>query len=569
MATMKGAKILIESLLKEDVEVVFGYPGGQVLDIYDALYAEKRLKHILVRHEQGAAHAADGYARTTGKVGVCLATSGPGATNLVTGIATAYMDSIPMVAISGQVPTTAIGTDAFQEADMTGITLPITKHNYLVRDVKDLTRIVKEAFHLARTGRPGPVLIDIPSDIAKAVCEFEYPTEPLVLDNYRPTIKGNPRQIKQAIELILSSQRPLFLAGGGLLSAGACAEFTELVDTLQIPVSPTLMGLGCIPTEHPLNLGMPGMHGTATANYAICESDLLIAIGMRFDNRITGKLAEFAPKAKVIHIDIDPAEINKCIPVHLPIIGDAKEIVKEFLQELKAQKKPKYTEWLKQLKTWQKTHPLAYDTDSKFVKPQYLLEVLNKLTKGESVYTTDVGTHQMFACQYLKLTRPRQWASSGGLGTMGYGVPAAMGAAFGNKGKDIYCISGDGSFQMNIQELGTIATNKLPVKIIIFNNHWLGMVRQWQEIFYQGHYSHTDLTECQPDFMKIAEAYGIKGIRITKPSEVEPAFKEMIKHKGPVILDAHIERAENVFPMVPPGGILNKMLFSHNYREGK
>lgn len=567
MVMMKGAKILIESLVKENVEIVFGYPGGSVLEIYNELYGEKRLQHILVRHEQGAGHAADGYARTTGKVGVCLATSGPGATNLVTAIATAYMDSVPMVAITGQVGTAFIGKDAFQESDMTGITMPITKHNYLVKDVKDLAKTIKEAFHLARTGRPGPVLVDIPKDVTINQCEFVWP-ESLDMPNYKPTIKGNPRQIKQAAELIAQSKQPLILAGGGVVSSRGWEELLELIAVSGIPVSPTLMGLSAVPTKHKLNVGMPGMHGTATANYAISSADLLIAIGMRFDDRITGKISEFAKQAKVIHIDIDPAEINKSIHVDLPIIGDAKHVMAELTAELKKLKLPKYAEWHAQLAHWTEKHPVTYKKSKTAVKPQQVIEMINVLTKGDAIITTDVGTHQMFTCQYLQVKSPLSFASSGGLGTMGFGVPAAVGAAFGNPKKTVICVTGDGSFQMNIQELGTIATNKLPVKIIIINNHYLGMVRQWQEIFYNGRISHTDLHECQPDFMKIAEAYGMKGVTISKPSELEAKLAEAFKHKGPAIINVLTEKEENVFPMVPPGGVLDKMLFHDTYVRG-
>ncbi len=568
MVMMKGAKILIESLVKENVEVVFGYPGGSVLEIYNELYGEKRLKHILVRHEQGAGHAADGYARTTGKVGVCLATSGPGATNLVTAIATAYMDSIPMVAITGQVGTAFIGKDAFQESDMTGITMPITKHNYLVKDPKDLARTIKEAFHLARTGRPGPVLIDIPKDVTINQCEFEWP-ETLDMPNYKPTIKGNPRQIKQAAELIVAAKQPLILAGGGVISSKAWEELLELVNLASLPVSTTLMGMTAVPTKHKLNVGMPGMHGTATANYAISSADLIIAIGMRFDDRITGKISEFAKQAKIIHIDIDPAEINKSIHVDLPIIGDAKHVVAELISELQKHKLPKYTQWHAQLAHWAEKHPLGYKKSKTIIKPQQVMETINVLTKGDAVITTDVGTHQMFACQYLSFKSPHGFASSGGLGTMGFGVPAAVGAAFGNPKKMIICVSGDGSVQMNIQELGTISTHNLPIKIIIINNKYLGMVRQWQEIFYNGRISHTDLHECQPDFMKIAEAYGIKGVTISKPAELEKKLEEAFKHKGPALINILTEEEENVFPMVPPGGVLDKMLFFDTYVRGK
>ncbi|MDR1324360.1 MAG: biosynthetic-type acetolactate synthase large subunit, partial [Candidatus Margulisbacteria bacterium] len=453
---MKGSQILIEALIKENVEVIFGYPGGRALEIYDALFAEKRLKHILVRHEQGAGHAADGYARATGQVGVCLTTSGPGATNLVTAIATAYMDSVPLVAITGQVGTTQIGKDAFQEADMTGITMPITKHNYLIKDVNELAPTIKEAFHLARTGRPGPVLIDIPSDVCKQDADFKYP-EKIDLPNYKPTLKGNPRQIKQAIELLAQAERPLVIAGGGISTANAAKELTEFIQITGMPVTTTLLGLGIILPNTAGYLGMPGMHGSAAVNYALCEADVIFAIGMRFDDRITGNPQLFARQAKIIHADIDPAEINKCVPADVPIIGDAREILKEMLALLKKTKLVPRAEWLQQIAKWQKDFPLTYTKDSKTIKPQQVCEVLNDLTKGSAVYITDVGTHQMFAAQYLRIKSPRRFLSSGGLGTMGFALPAAIGAALACPKENIICLAGDGGIQMNIQELGTLA----------------------------------------------------------------------------------------------------------------
>jgi acetolactate synthase-1/2/3 large subunit len=534
--------------------------GGRALEIYDALYQEKRIRHILVRHEQGAGHAADGYARSTGRVGVCLTTSGPGATNLVTAIATAYMDSVPLVALTGQVGVEQIGKDAFQEADMTGITMPITKHNYLVKDVRDLARTIKEAFTLARSGRPGPVLIDVPSDICVQDAEFKYPDK-IELSNYKPTLKGNPRQIRQAVELLHSAQRPLILSGAGVITAGASKELAELAQLAKIPVTTTLLGLGALPSDAEGFLGMPGMHGTAAANYAICAADVIFAVGMRFDDRITGNPAHFARQAKIIHADIDPAEINKCIPAAVPIIGDAREILKEMLALYKKEKPAARPDWTEQLAQWQRDFPLAYTRDRKLIKPQQIMETLNELTGGRAVYVTDVGTQQMFAAQYLKIKAPRHFLSSGGLGTMGFGLPAAMGAAAAGPAEPVICLAGDGGIQMNIQELGTIATEKLPVKVIIVNNQWLGMVRQWQQLFFRGHYSHTDMSAAQPDFLKLAEAYRIKGWEITEPQTLRKKLKEALAHRGPALVNVLVARDENVYPMVPRGGTLDKMLF--------
>ncbi len=551
---MTGAQILIESLRKEGVEIIFGYPGGQVLPIFDKLY-DAPIKLILTRHEQAAAHAADGYARATGKVGVCLATSGPGATNLVTGIATAYMDSVPMVAITGQVKSFLIGNDAFQEADITGITRPITKHNYLVEDIKDLTRIIKEAFHIASTGRPGPVLIDFPSDIQMKEAEFVYP-EKIDIRGYKPTYEGHPGQIKRAAKVISESRRPILYVGGGAISSEASEEVYELAVKNDIPVTTTLLGLGVFPQDNKLSLGMLGMHGTAYANHSIMGSDLIIAVGARFDDRVTGKLDEFAPQAKVIHIDIDPASVSKSVAVDVPIVGDAKAILKKLNKLIK---KPDTKEWIKKVEDWKDKHPLKFKDDDK-VRPQYILQEIYKATKGDAIICTEVGQHQMWAAQFYKFMKPRTMISSGGLGTMGYGFPAAIGAQIGKPKATVFDIAGDGSIQMNIQELATAVINKLPVKVAIFNNCYLGMVRQWQELFYKKRYSYTCLGAGCPDFIKLAESYGAIGIRVTKKSEVRPAIDRALEINNTVFIDFHIEKEENVFPMVPAGEAINKML---------
>ncbi|MBN3039349.1 MAG: biosynthetic-type acetolactate synthase large subunit [Candidatus Omnitrophica bacterium] len=550
---MTGAKILIESLRREGVEDIFGFPGGSVLPVFDALY-DASLNLILVRHEQGAAHAADGYARATGKPGVCIATSGPGASNLVTGIATAYMDSIPMIAITGQVKTHLIGNDAFQEADVTGITRSITKHNYLVKDVRELAQTIKNSFHLAQSGRPGPVLIDLPVDVTLAETEFHYP-KTHDLRGYKPTLSGHPGQVKKAANLIEQSKRPIIYAGGGVILSGASAELKKLAEKTSIPVTTTLLGLGCFPETHELSLRMLGMHGTVYANHAIMDSDLIIAVGARFDDRVTGRLDAFAPGAKIIHIDIDPSAISKNVKVDIPIVGDARDIL---LQLNKIVKKPRIKPWLDKVKTWKKKYPLGFKDDNK-LRPQYVVEQIYKLTAGKAIITTEVGQNQMWAAQFYKYTKPRTYISSGGLGTMGYGFPAAIGAQVG-KPKDIVCdIAGDGSIQMNIQELATAVTQKLPIKIAILNNSYLGMVRQWQELFYNKRYSHTFLKN--PDFVKIAEAYGACGIRIERKSEVEKAIKKALGVKDkPVILDFIVEKEENVFPMVPAGEAINRMI---------
>ncbi len=564
---LNGARILIESLKKEGVDTIFGYPGGVVIPLFDELYDENDIRLIHVRHEQGAAHMADGYARATGKVGVCLATSGPGATNLVTGIATAYMDSIPIVAITGQVVTSMIGSDAFQEADITGITRPITKHNYLVKDVNDLAEVIKESFYIAATGRPGPVLIDIPKDVFTGKTEFEYPSK-VALRGYNPNVRVHKGQIKKAMELIESAKKPLIYFGGGVILSNASKELTEFVKLTGIPCTATLMGLGAYPVnkDDPLYLGMLGMHGTAYANYGVHHSDLIIAVGTRFDDRVTGRIDDFAPGARIIHIDIDPTSISKTVIVDVPIVGDAKSVLTEMI---KSAKPLKIDEWIKQIIDWKKNHPLTYQQSSEEIKPQYVIQKLSELTKGNAIIATDVGQHQMWTCQYFDFKSPRTFLSSGGLGTMGYGLPAAIGAMAGMKNKLVIDIAGDGSIQMNIQELATAKSHDINVKVIIMDNSYLGMVRQWQELFYNKRYSavllekhdHNKSTgEYYPDFVKIAEAYGFWGKRVNKPSELESAIKEMISFDGPALLDVIITREENVYPMVPPGASLTQMI---------
>jgi acetolactate synthase-1/2/3 large subunit len=550
---LTGAKILIESLLKEGVEHMFGYPGGVVLPIFDVLY-DSPIKFILTRHEQGAAHAADGYARATGKVGVCIATSGPGATNLTTGIANAYMDSIPVVAITGQVKTFLIGNDAFQEADVTGVTRPITKYNYLVKDVKDLACIIKEAFHIASTGRPGPVVIDIPVDIQLQEAEFIYPEE-VNIRGYKPTYFGHPGQIKKAARAVTQAKKPLIYAGGGIITSGASHELKELAEKIQAPLTMTLMGLGGFPLTHELSLGMLGMHGTVYANLATQNADLIIAIGARFDDRVTGRLDAFAPSAKIIHIDIDPTSISKNVRVDIPIVGDAKNVLGQLIEEI--DRKPDTGVWLEQITEWKKKHPLKYKDDGK-IKPQYVIEQIYEATKGEAIITTEVGQNQMWAAQWNRCIKPRTFISSGGLGTMGFGFPAAMGAKVGYPDKQVFDIAGDGSIQMNIQELATCVCNKINVKVAILNNGYLGMVRQWQELFYKKRYSFTCLHN--PDFVKLAESYGAAGIRVTKKEEVRPAIERAIQTDNVVFIDFHVEQEENVFPMVPAGEAIDRMI---------
>ena len=553
MAT-KGAQILVDTLVEEGVETIFGYPGGAVLPLFDVLY-EGQIRFLLTRHEQGAAHAADGYARATGKVGVCIATSGPGATNLTTGIATANMDSIPMVAITGQVRTNLIGNDAFQEADTTGITRPITKHNYLVKDVRDLARIVKEAFHIARTGRPGPVVIDLPVDVTIADHDGEVDRK-IRLPGYKPRTEGHPRQIKMAAKAINESERPVLYVGGGVITSGASAELSALAETALLPVTMTLMGLGAFPGDHPLALGMLGMHGTATANYAVMESDLLIAVGARFDDRVTGKLDLFAPHARIVHIDIDPTSISKNVRVHVPVVGDAAIILRELTQHVRHAPREA---WHKQIADWKAKHPLVYDSSDGKIKPQAVVEEICRLAPDDAIIATEVGQNQMWTALWYTFRKPRTLLTSGGLGTMGFGFPAAIGAQVGCPDRLVVDIAGDGSIQMNIQELTTAVYNKLPVKIVVLNNGYLGMVRQWQELFYERRYSHTDLAG-NPDFVKVAEAFGARGLRLTDPKDVKDALKETLDTDGPVLLDVHIAREENVFPMVPAGQAINRMI---------
>ena len=561
---LTGAQILCESLLKEGADVMFGYPGGVLLPFFDTLPQYPALRHILVRHEQGAAHAADGYARATGKVGVCLATSGPGATNLVTGIANAHLDSIPMVAITGQVARSFIGKDAFQEVDITGITLPITKHNYLVTDVKHLAKIIKEAFYLARSGRPGPVLIDIPKDVFIEETEYKYPAR-VNLPGYNPTLTGHPSQIKKAAEMINNaSKKPVIIAGRGVLVSEAYDELKQLAETASIPVITTFLGVGCFPESHALSYGMLGMHGMVYANWAIDASDLIIAIGMRMDDRATSKVSEFAPHARIIHIDVDPAEIGKNVRVDVPIVGD----VKRVLTALNKQIKPaEHVEWIEQVDEWRKDHPLvsARLRNEKNLTPQFVIRKLYEITKGDAIIVPGVGQHQMWAAQHYWYDKPNRFISSGGLGTMGFELPAAMGAKVGCPEKQVWCIAGDGGFQMTMQELGTIIQDKINVKIAIMNNGFLGMVRQWQDMFYEKRYVSTPLL-C-PDFVKIAEAYCIKALRVKLKDDVIPALKEAAKTDGPFLIDFVVEPEENVYPMVPPGEALRNVIEEPQKKE--
>ncbi len=554
-----GARTLIEALQREGVDTIFGYPGGVVLPIYDELY-DSSIRHILVRHEQAAAHAADGYARASGRVGVCLATSGPGACNLVTGIATAYMDSIPIVALTGQVPTALLGNDAFQESDITGITMPITKHNYLVKNAADIDRVVKEAFYIAGTGRPGPVLIDLPKDVTMGeVDEASSPPPAISLRGYQPTYEGHVRQIDKALDLIAEAERPLVYAGGGVILSGASAELREFIETAAIPVTTTLMGLGAIPGDHPLNLGMLGMHGTAAANFAVTECDLLVAIGVRFDDRVTGKIEAFAPNARIIHIDIDPAEIGKNKKVDVPIVGDVGRVLRAMLARMK--KRGDTANWVNRAAAWKAQFPPSYRDDDR-LRPQYVIQQLSDLMKGEGIVTSEVGQNQMWTALYYCFRKPRSWITSGGLGTMGYGFPAAIGAHFARPDETVVDVAGDGSFQMNIQELATVAHNNIPVKVVILNNMYLGMVRQWQELFYDRRYAYTELSPV--DFVKVANAYGVEGIRVEEKADVREALETALSHDGPFVLDFRIEREENVFPMVPAGAAINEMIGVRN-----
>ncbi|WP_293084414.1 biosynthetic-type acetolactate synthase large subunit [Moorena sp. SIO3H5] len=554
-----GAFALMDSLHRHGVTHIFGYPGGAILPIYDELYHWEdagKIQHILVRHEQGASHAADGYARATGKVGVCFATSGPGATNLVTGIATAHMDSIPLICVTGQVARPAIGSDAFQETDIYGITLPVVKHSYVVRDPADMARIVAEAFHIASTGRPGPVLIDIPKDVGLEECDY-VPLEAnqLKLVGYRPTLKGNPRQINQALNLIRQARRPLLYVGGGTIAAGAHDELRQLAEIFQIPVTTTLMGKGAFDESHPLSLKMLGMHGTAYANFAVSECDLLIAVGARFDDRVTGKLDQFASHAQVIHIDIDPAEVGKNRYPQVPIVGDVRRVLQDMLrryQEMNISAEPNQTqEWLARINRWRQDYPLQVPEYPDSLSPQeVIVEVGRQAPKA--YYTTDVGQHQMWAAQFLN-NGPRQWISSGGLGTMGYGMPAAMGVQVALPDQQVICIAGDASIQMNIQELGTLAQYGINVKTVIINNGWQGMVRQWQQAFFGQRYSSSNMEVGMPDFVQLAQAYGVKGMIVTSRDELQDAIAQMLAYDGPVLLDVHVTKDENCYPMVAPG----------------
>lgn len=564
--TRTGAFALIDSLKRHGVKHIFGYPGGAILPIYDELYrAEARgdVKHILVRHEQGASHAADAYARATGQVGVCFATSGPGATNLVTGIATAHLDSIPMVVVTGQVPRHAIGTDAFQETDIFGITLPIVKHSYVVRHAKDMASIVAEAFEIASTGRPGPVLIDIPKDVGAEECEY-VPVEPhtVKLPGYRPTVKGNPRQINAALELIESSRRPLLYVGGGTITSNAHPQLKQLAELFQIPVTTTLMGIGAFDEHHSLSVGMLGMHGTAYANFAVTDCDLLIAVGARFDDRVTGKLDEFASLAKVIHIDIDPAEVGKNRLPEVPIVGDVACVLDQILERARELNLPSDSQltkaWLQQIDRWRQDYPLIVPHPPDTISPQEVIVEIGKQAP-HAYYTTDVGQHQMWSAQFLK-NGPRRWISSAGLGTMGYGLPAAMGAQVALPDEQVICISGDASFQMNLQELATLAQYNIKVKTVIINNGWQGMVRQWQETFYGERYSSSNMDRGMPNFELLAQAFGVRGMVVKKREELSEAIATMLAHDGPFLLDAQVTKNENCYPMVAPGKGNSQML---------
>ena len=555
---LTGAQIVVQCLKDEGVEFLFGYPGGAVLHLYDALFHQEDIKHILVRHEQGATHAADGYARATGKPGVVLVTSGPGATNAVTGIATAHLDSIPMVVLSGQVATPVIGSDAFQEVDMVGITRPCVKHNFLVKDVKDIAETIKKAFHVATTGRPGPVVVDIPKDVTDPSIKipYKYPKK-VSMRSYNPVVKGHKGQIKKAVDLLLSAKKPMIYAGGGVILGGASKQLTELTRYLGYPITNTLMGLGSYPATDKQFVGMLGMHGTYEANMGMHESDVIIAIGARFDDRVTGKLAEFCPYAKIIHIDIDPASIAKNVKVDIPIVGEVKPVLEAMIDVLKEGKsKPNkkiLAGWWEQIAKWQALDSFAYDRDSKFIKPQYVVEQLYEVTKGDAFITSDVGQHQMFAAQFYHFDKPRRWINSGGLGTMGFGLPAAIGVKLAHPKANVACITGEASIQMCIQELSTALQFKTPVKIINLNNGYMGMVRQWQEFSYESRYSHSYM-DTIPEFVKLAEAYGHVGMRIEKPEDVRPALEEAFAMKDrTVFMDFMTDRTENVFPMIEAG----------------
>ena len=565
MELLTGAEILIRCLKEEGVEYLFGYPGGAVLHIYDAIYVQDDVKHVLVRHEQAATHAADGYARATGKTGAVLVTSGPGVTNAVTGIATAYMDSIPMVIISGQVPTPLIGNDAFQEVDSVGITRPCVKHNFLVKDITKLAETIKKAFYIASTGRPGPVLVDIPKDVTIAKAEFHYPKK-IKLRSYNPTVKGHAGQIRKAVDLILSAKRPMLYTGGGVILSEGSSELVELTQLLGYPITNTLMGLGAYPATDKQFIGMLGMHGTYESNMAMHHCDVLIAIGARFDDRVTGKIDRFCPEARIVHVDIDPSSISKNVRVDIPIVGSVAHVLRAMINVIRDEKLKPDTEalakWWRQIDEWRAVKSLSYRNSDTVIKPQFVIEKLYQVTEGKAIITSDVGQHQMWAAQYYHFDRPRQWINSGGLGTMGFGLPAAMGAKFAFPDQDVACITGDGSIQMMTQELATMKQYGTPVKIINLNNGYLGMVRQWQEFFYQKRYCMTYF-EALPDFVKLAEAYGHVGMQIEKPGDVEGALREAFAQKDrTVFLDFITDASENVFPMIPSGGSQNEMLLA-------
>lgn len=551
-----GSEIVIESLKARGVDVIFGFPGGAIMPIYDVLYSSG-IRHILTRHEQGACHAADGYARVTGKTGVVFATSGPGATNLVTGLATAYMDSVPLVAVTGQVATANIGTDAFQEADIYGITIPITKYNYLVKDAAKLSETINEAFYIATTGRPGPVVIDVPKDVQVSVVEYSPATEiPLLKYTPEPRYEYDA-ELDELVDLICRAQRPVLYVGGGAIISEASEVVTRLARRASLPVTHTLTGSGVFPKDDPLSLGMPGMHGTRYANEAINQSDLLIAAGCRFDDRVTGKVSEYAKNATIVHIDIDPAEIRKVVHTHVPIVGDLKEVLQSLLVKLESVDIDPHLAWLNRIEEWKSQYPLTFQHSDTSVKPQYVVEQISDLTKGDAIISTGVGQHQMWVSLFYTFRHPRSLVSSGGLGTMGFGLPSGIGAQIGQPEKTVFTITGDGSFQMNIQELATASCYNVPVKIVVLNNGYLGLVRQWQELFFERRYSETHIADGNPDFVAVAKAYGIESFRVTKPDEVRPTLEKALATPGPVVIDCHVEKEENVFPMIPPGGTLN------------
>jgi acetolactate synthase-1/2/3 large subunit len=557
---MRAVDAVMECLKAEGVDVVFGLPGGANLPTYDA-FVDGGIRHILVRHEAGGGHAAEGYAKATGRVGVAFATSGPGATNLITPICDAMMDSVPVVFITGQVRTELLGTDGFQEADTIGITMPIVKHSFMIQDPLEIPRAIHEAFYVARSGRPGPVLVDIPQDLSRAEIPYE-PVADVRLPGYQPTLEGNQKQIRQAAKALVAAQRPVIYAGGGVVNANASEELVEFATSDRFPVTCTLMGLGAFPAPHPQWLGMLGMHGTRAANYAMDEADLICAVGARFDDRITGKLSEFAPRAKFIHIDVDPAEISKNVPAHIPIVGDAKHVLAKLLVEYRALSadSARLSEWWERIEGWREKYPLSYeDSADSEIKPQYMIQALHEATAGEAIVTSDVGQHQMWAAQYYDFPKARRWINSGGLGTMGFGLPAAMGAAVGCPDRTVCCIAGDGSVQMNAQELATCAQEKIPIKVFIMNNGYLGMVRQWQELFWDGRYSHVEVGD-YPDFVKLAEAYGATGMRFEDKTTLVEDMRRAIDTDGPVVVDVRVTREENTYPMIPAGQAAREMV---------